>query len=220
MLKIDFVIPGLNLEEYIGDCIRSIVSSIINAEADGRILYIDDGSTDKTVHIVEQLSSVSLIDIIILSSGSHKAGPGICRNIGINESREGCFLMFVDGDDLIDLNAVSILQSKLETCPDIDILGFQFLESRSLKFCSDQIFVGDITRVRKDLDQLQESKLDLLRCFMEMGMDGSCIFHIYNRRYLLSHNIRFRDGIHEDIDFLFRCFLYSNSRQIVREACT
>ena len=72
MLKIDVVIPGLNLEEYIGDCIRSIVLSIKNAEADCRVIYIDDGSTDNTVHIVEQLSSVSPIDIIILSSGHIK----------------------------------------------------------------------------------------------------------------------------------------------------
>lgn len=91
---ISVIIPAYNSETSISDCINSI------SHQDYRkieILVINDGSTDKTEKIVENLAlSDDRIRLVNLENG----GVSRARNKGISEAR-GEYIVFVDSDDLL-----------------------------------------------------------------------------------------------------------------------
>jgi glycosyltransferase involved in cell wall biosynthesis len=92
--KISVIIPVFNVEQYLRDCLDSIIRQTYrNTE----ILCIDNGSTDKSAEI---LNEYSLKDnrIVILQSPK---GVSRARNLGIDNA-SGEYITFVDSDDVID----------------------------------------------------------------------------------------------------------------------
>lgn len=91
---ISIIIPVYNVEEYLGQCLSSIVSqSYSNLE----IIIIDDGSTDSSPSICDTAAiNDSRIKVIHKSNG----GLSNARNVGISMAT-GKYLAFVDGDDYI-----------------------------------------------------------------------------------------------------------------------
>ena len=87
------IIPTLNEEQYIEQCLNSIFSSDYDL-AKYEVIVVDNGSTDKTCAIVSKFQDVSL----------HKlpsARVGAVRNEGARYAH-GNYLIFIDGDCLID----------------------------------------------------------------------------------------------------------------------
>lgn len=110
---ISVIIPAYNVEKYLDRCIKSIVKQTYsNLE----ILIIDDGSTDSTGEIADQLATTDKRIIVI-----HKdnGGLGYARNTGIEHSR-GSYLTFVDSDDFVALDfiekSVNLLEKQNADC--------------------------------------------------------------------------------------------------------
>jgi len=80
--KISIVIPCLNEEKYIAQCVESIVSSDIDI-SETEIIFVDGNSRDKTVEIlnsyVEKISSIKVL------TNPKKFTP-ISMNLGIKEA--------------------------------------------------------------------------------------------------------------------------------------
>lgn len=53
MAKVSLIIPAYNAEDYIERCIESVCGQ---SERDIQIVVVNDGSTDRTKDIVEQLA--------------------------------------------------------------------------------------------------------------------------------------------------------------------
>lgn len=91
---ISIIIPVYNACKYIEYTIQSILQqTYTNYEA----IFIDDGSTDKSIEIIERYQEKS--SKIKLIKLSRNRGPAIARNIGIR-SAKGRYLTFLDADDL------------------------------------------------------------------------------------------------------------------------
>lgn len=90
---VSIIIPVYNSSKYIEETIKSIEKQTYN---NYEAIFIDDGSCDNSVEIIEkyiaQNSKIRLIKI------SHK-GVSEARNIGIREA-SGRFLTFLDSDDI------------------------------------------------------------------------------------------------------------------------
>lgn len=84
--KLSVIIPAYNEQNYIGDCLKSLLSQ---SYANFEIIVVDDGSTDKTLDIVKKLQASTF-------SQNHK-GPGSARNLGASNAK-GEILIFVDAD--------------------------------------------------------------------------------------------------------------------------
>lgn len=100
--EISIVVPVFNNEKYIERCIRSICNqTYTNIE----IVIVNDGSTDSTRKICEQMSSEdSRIRLLNIENG----GVSNARNQGI-EFSTGNYLMFVDADDYIEKDMCEFL---------------------------------------------------------------------------------------------------------------
>lgn len=89
------IIPAYNIEKYIEQCIESIrEQTYTNLE----IIIVDDGSTDRTGKIVDNLAEKDYRIQVL-----HKQNQGVsaARNSGLDIAK-GDYIGFVDGDDYIE----------------------------------------------------------------------------------------------------------------------
>lgn len=91
-IKISVIIPVYNMEEYINECIDSVLKQTLQ---DIEIICVDDGSTDTTGEIIKEYcktnSKISLIK-------QKNLGAGVARNEGILKAK-GKYVIFMDADD-------------------------------------------------------------------------------------------------------------------------
>lgn len=105
-LKISIVIPCYNVEEYISQCLDSVVNQTYeNIE----IICINDGSTDNTLTILKNF--VQRDHRMILLDQTNK-GLSLARNVGL-EKCTGDFVMFLDSDDYLSLQTLSEVSAYL-----------------------------------------------------------------------------------------------------------
>ncbi len=92
MVKVSVVIPCYNVEQYIHECMESVLSQTLY---DMEVICIDDGSTDGTLSILGDYGAkTDKIRII----KQQNLGSGIARNNGI-EAATGEYIAFMDADD-------------------------------------------------------------------------------------------------------------------------
>ena len=101
---ISIIVPVYNTEKYLNKCIDSLINQTYkNIE----IIIINDGSTDNSEKIIKKYK-----DKRIKYYKNSNQGIGKTRNFGIEKSN-GEFIMFVDSDDFLDLEACEILHNKI-----------------------------------------------------------------------------------------------------------
>lgn len=103
---VSIIIPVYNLENYIENCLNSIVNQTYR---ELEILCIDDGSTDKSAEIIK---SFAASDSRVKYFYHDNAGVSVARNHGL-EIASGDYIMFVDGDDYLHYQAVELLYKSL-----------------------------------------------------------------------------------------------------------
>lgn len=105
-VTVSVIIPVYNTEDYLDECIRSVVGQdYSNLE----IILINDGSTDGSGSICRKWESR---DARIRYVEKENEGQGTARNLGIRMAA-GEYLIFVDSDDYIEHNLVSQVYSRI-----------------------------------------------------------------------------------------------------------
>ncbi len=101
-MKISVIIPVYNAEKTLEACVRSVTEQ---GERETEILLIDDGSTDGTIRLAEELREKNpTIHVLRQEHG----GVSRARNRGLSEaSGEG--ILFLDADDLLVKGALAAL---------------------------------------------------------------------------------------------------------------
>ena len=96
---ISVIIPFYNTEEYIKECLKSVLNQTFK---EIEVICINDKSTDKSLKIVEKYARKD--DRIKIINLDKKSGQSTARNRGL-EIAKGEYISFVDSDDKIDLDA-------------------------------------------------------------------------------------------------------------------
>lgn len=110
---VTIIIPIFNEEKVIWECLKSLQKqSYKNLE----IILVDDGSTDKTLEIIENFKlknsrSLSRSGNLLSLKQKHN-GPGPARNLGTKHAK-GNILVFVDSDMTFDENFIKDLVSPI-----------------------------------------------------------------------------------------------------------
>lgn len=99
---VSVVIPFYNVQEYLGDCITSLLRQNF---ARFELILVDDGSTDQSHVIAERLARSDRRVKLVTQQNS---GPGAARNTGVARAR-GTYLSFVDSDDRLPPDALRLL---------------------------------------------------------------------------------------------------------------
>lgn len=101
---ISVIIPVLNRQEEIEECVRSVFSQ---SYENWELMIIDNGSTDRTLEICKALAAEDARVRLLQAP----RGVSLARNTGIDAAR-GDYLFFLDSDDVIH---PSLLQTLLVT---------------------------------------------------------------------------------------------------------
>lgn len=115
-------IPAYQVENYIIKCVESITEIAGRERLD--VLVIDDGSTDRTGALADELA-LKYPECVRVIHQENK-GHGGAVNTGICEA-EGYYFKVVDGDDWVDQKALEELVSCLEKAEE-DVLFHDYSE--------------------------------------------------------------------------------------------
>ncbi len=118
------LIPAFNVENFIGECLDSILPQIAGDHIE--LIILDDASTDRTAQLIA--------DVQARHPGQVR-GERVNANIGVNEARNwllgqarGDYIWFVDADDRVCAGAMGALRTIVaEHAPDIVLCGFRRL---------------------------------------------------------------------------------------------
>ena len=112
---ISVIIPVFDSENYLQDCINSLVRQTMYDKTE--IIFIDDGSTDKSGELLDSAAEeYENIKVYHVSNG----GVSYARNIGLDKAR-GKYVSFIDADDYIESDYYECLLN--EFSEDCDLVG-------------------------------------------------------------------------------------------------
>lgn len=113
---VSIIIPVFNSEPFLNKCLDSVIQQTYQYI---EIILINDGSTDKSPKIIDEYASMDSRIVAI-----HKANGGIGSAYkAAFEVMAGDYVLFVDSDDWLELNAVERLL-KLAVDNDADMVSF------------------------------------------------------------------------------------------------
>lgn len=127
---ITIVVPVYNVERYLYKCVNSIINQTYkNME----IILVDDGSTDKSSLICDELAKQDSRIVVL-----HKQNGGLssARNAGI-EFAKGKYIGFIDSDDYIDERMFELLHNALiDNNADLSVCNYSWVNEDGVAFNS------------------------------------------------------------------------------------
>jgi glycosyltransferase involved in cell wall biosynthesis/organic radical activating enzyme len=201
-MKFTIIIPTFNSEDYLAECLDSLVSQDIPLR-DFEIILVDDCSTDQTVKIAKNYSLI-LPNFQVFQLGVN-GGPGAARNVGI-DSATGEWILFLDSDDELTPDCLSSLYQLIESSKNSKLSAIGYDWTRSIS--SNQSLNSSKRVGRRDGHFLSNRQL-LIHQYLSHRIDGSVIFTAVRKQLLKDYKIYFAQGFHEDVDFIFRVYYHS-----------
>lgn len=104
---ISIIIPVYNIEEYIENCLCSLINQTYEHI---EIICIDDGSTDSSADIIKAMQEKDSRIVYVYQNNS---GVSSARNKGLDIAN-GEYIMFVDGDDYAHFRMAEYLLDCIE----------------------------------------------------------------------------------------------------------
>ena len=125
-MKLSIIVPIYNVAPYLRKCVDSLITQDIS---DYEIILVDDGSTDNSGAIADEL-----VDAFRLSPLASRlemrvihqlnAGLSAARNTGI-VAAQGNYILFVDSDDYLQPNTLGTVLNQAER-DNLDVLRFRY----------------------------------------------------------------------------------------------
>lgn len=189
---ISIIIPVYNVENYLKDCLNSILNQSFY---DIEIILVDDGSTDSSGKICDDYA---LIDSRIRVFHKENGGVSIARNLGLDNAL-GDWVMFVDADDFLLQNSIVTLFQAANR------------DNSDIVFGNAKRLVGDN---HYTIFNLKNSKTnEILHSLPSLTLWG----YLMKRKPLVDNSIRFVDGLaySEDAVFLDEAALFYKQLSII-----
>jgi glycosyltransferase involved in cell wall biosynthesis len=95
---ISIIVPVYNAEKYLVRCLDALTAQTLN---EIEILCVNDGSTDKSVEILNRYAER---DSRVRIFNQENKGPGVARNLALDNAK-GKYILFCDSDDTLEPDA-------------------------------------------------------------------------------------------------------------------
>jgi glycosyltransferase involved in cell wall biosynthesis len=202
--KVSVIIPVYNTEKYVRQAVESILLQTLK---DIEIIIVNDGSTDGSMTILEELAAQ---DERIKLFSQENQGQSAARNFA-TEKAKGKYIYFMDSDDFLEKDALQLCFEKAVNKNldfvlfDAEILNPQDTTAIDLTYKRTQILNKEYIYTGNEL----------LNTFIREHIftPSPCLSFI-NIAFLRQKNLSFYPGIiHEDQ--LFTCKLYLNANKVM-----
>ena len=118
MAKVSIIVPIYNVEQYLVECMESIVHQTLK---DIEIICVNDGSTDNSLKIIQDYAQKDN-RIVIIDKQNEGYGKGM--NDGLDKAT-GEYVGIVEPDDYVDLHMYEDLY-KIAHENDLDVIKADF----------------------------------------------------------------------------------------------
>ncbi|WHZ55737.1 glycosyltransferase family 2 protein [Metabacillus hrfriensis] len=198
--KVSVVVPVYNCENYISNCLESILNqTYTNIE----IIIINDGSSDKSEEIISEYKEKDNRIIYVYQENN---GPSEARNKGILTST-GKYLVFIDSDDTVDKRYIELLlKEMISSEADLVCCGYRDESKYMVRNHTDFDFNISVN----------------LHSFMEMvckGTGGVLWGKIFKKEIIVENNLKMDKNIFmsEDLVFVLQYVAYCKIFAAIKE---
>lgn len=198
MPKVSFLVPVYNAEQYLEECVDSILAQ---SYKDIEVLLVDDGSTDSSGAICEQYASK---DSRVRFFHQENAGVSAARNLALDNAK-GEFVCFVDSDDVL---AKEYLKHLLELSDRREMVMCQYTSNKSQLGTSK----GEIV--------YYDAKAFIVGTMMETISHHNIWLMLFKKNIIDNANLRFTVGCvkNEDTEFYVN-YLVNVNNVVITNHC-
>ena len=197
------VIPMYNVQEYIVECLDSIVAQ---DSSDVEIICVDDGSTDDTLAITQKWKEEHpAVRMIVLQQTNQRQAAA--RNYAFKYA-SGEYIIMLDSDDVLFPDYLSIVRQDVNKYHS-DIVACSVVNWYPN---SDVPFVENAAYSHPEFCMFDSGKafLDYFVKLKHWGPTG--MFYIFKRSMLERYGLKFTEGIyHEDDIFIAQLCYFAQS---------
>jgi lipopolysaccharide biosynthesis glycosyltransferase/uncharacterized protein YbjQ (UPF0145 family) len=203
--KVSVIVPVYNKEEYIRQCLNSVLSQTLS---DIEVICIDDGSTDGSAAI---LSEYAAKDNRIVVLSQNNLGVSHARNRGIANAK-GEFIAFMDPDDYYPSVDVLEVLHYLVVANGVKVAGGSWSEDID----------GEVKTVFEGRNSKYTFNKDGVIKYFDYQFDYGFHRFIYSREMLISSNVVFPSYIRfQDTLFFIKAMIaadkfYATTKQTYR----
>lgn len=222
-MKVSIIVTAYNIGKYLEKCLQSLLKT---SPYISEIICVDDGSTDNSYAIICKYKK---IDPRIIAIHKENGGISSARNKGI-QIASGDFLIFVDGDDYIDVDILNSLLDKYYWLLNSEAMTTIWCgytrEDWNGEYGVNPIFDARCYDRGEIVEHILPSFLGisyqkLYKWFKGDGLQKNQEFPsvwraVYSKRIIDSNNISFNEDVQtgEDLLFNWEYFAYADNIQI------
>lgn len=182
---VSVIIPVYNMEEYLDNCIKSILRQTYS---NFEILLIDDGSTDQSKSLCINWEKR---DNRIRFFYHDNHGVSYTRNRGLKESR-GEYIIFIDADDIVFEKYIEMMLKSYENYNiDLSMLSY---------FC---FYENDIDSKKSYTSNDYEIITDNIGVLFFTKTDGTICSKMFRKSIIDKYKLHFCETIYVTEDLLF-----------------
>lgn len=198
---ISIIAPVYNAEEYLGECVDSILSQTYE---NFELILVDDGSPDNSGKICDEYAKKDNRIRVI-----HKENGGVssARNVGLDNAK-GEYIAFVDSDDIVDKKYLELMYKRIvETDSDMCF-------SRLDRYDGEKFYSINETSIPLHCDCANQDELSsfLFKFFTVKNiLSGSSCRILYKAKNAkkIAFNEKLKVG--EDLIYVLKCILKSQT---------
>lgn len=192
MPKVSVIVPIYNCEEYLSNCLNSLINQTLQ---DIEIICINNGSLDGSLDILKEFSKKDKRIVVVNQVNS---GVACARNKGLNMAK-GEYIGFVDSDDWVDKEFYQNLYDSAKSS-QVDIAAGNILRVFNNK---QNKYLIKYKRKKKTDKTKEKYKLAKIPQYNYIWNK------IYNRKKIEKINLKFQEGtLYEDILFSHKAIFY------------
>ncbi|TCL56197.1 glycosyltransferase involved in cell wall biosynthesis [Kineothrix alysoides] len=193
-----FIIPAYNVEDYIEECVMSILKQDFS---DFEILIVDDGSTDKSQEVCRKMARHD--NRIKIYTQTNK-GTSEARNIGVIKAK-GEYIIFLDDDDYwLDNMLADLAKMVLHLKCDVVVFNYEIFDYYLNTITKDNL---PLNIFGKNITMHGLEYLERILCVKRLYPWYPWCYAI-KRRHLIDNKLFFKPGIRfEDVDLMFRVLI-------------
>lgn len=204
MPKVSIIIPVYNVEEYLKECLDSVINQTLK---DIEIVCVNDCSTDNSLDILEEYAKND--GRIVIIQNEKNSGLSYSRNVGI-KAAQGEYIQFLDSDDYLLEDTVELFYG-ISKENNLDILKSGYLLYNVMR--------GTVIRVEgNNLDGIYTGKELLFEMEKNRIRQWQAWINFIKREFILENKLKFYDNIlHEDLLFTYELCLHAQRSMYVPE---
>lgn len=198
-VSVSIIVPVYNVELYISACLDSLYQQ---NQKGVEVIFVDDCGKDRSMDMVRDYIGTRGIDNWKIVRHAHNRGLSAARNSGLREAH-GDYVLFLDSDDTLKKDAISILTRPLQEKDYDCIIGG----------VDDGTLIGYSLQSRKI-----EGNEEILRSYANGEWYVMAWNKLCRREFLIDNNLYFEEGLlHEDVVWSFKLACTAQSVFVLNE---